>query len=185
MHIGSEVFERIDTHDRVELVIRKRELAYVRIHRCHRTLDTGLAQNTQQLFHTHPEVARRNRHPTLTGEEDGGCAAAAAEIENPTSGLERERRENIFKLPERMRSHLERNDPPRVVLRRQWIAIGPDQRADCRHRRSLRGRHFPNAPRKGGHRTANRGPSGVIREHWRSRLEYRWSASLLPLLMVG
>src|SRR5437762_12431008 len=37
-----------------------------------------------------------------------------------------------------MRSHLERNDPPRVVPRRQWIAIGPDQRADCRHQRSLR-----------------------------------------------
>src|SRR5438552_1735158 len=80
----------------------------------------------------------RNCHPTLASEEDGGCAAAAAEIENPTSRLERERRENVFKLPERMRSHLERNDPPRVVPRRQWIAIGPDQRTDCRHRPSLR-----------------------------------------------
>src|SRR5919198_5139682 len=46
MNIGSEVFERIDAHDRVELVIRKRELAYFRIHRCDRTLDTGLAENT-------------------------------------------------------------------------------------------------------------------------------------------
>src|SRR5437588_5505125 len=138
MNIGSEVFERIDAHDRVELVIRKRELAYVRIHRCDRTLDTGLAENTCELFPTHPSVARRNCDRTLTGEEDGGCAAAAAEIENPTSRLERERRENVFKLPERMRSHFERNDPPRVVPRRQRIAIGPDQRADCRHRRSLR-----------------------------------------------
>jgi hypothetical protein len=54
MDIGSEVFERIDAHDRVELVIRKREVAYVRIHRCDRTLDTGLAENSFQLFHTHP-----------------------------------------------------------------------------------------------------------------------------------
>src|SRR5690349_3311428 len=37
-----------------------------------------------------------------------------------------------------MRSHLERNHPPRVVPGRQRIAIGPDQRADCGHRRSLR-----------------------------------------------
>src|ERR1051326_280375 len=132
MNIGSEVFEGIDAHDRVELRIGKRELAYVRIHRCDRRLDIGLAENTFQLFHTHPEVARRHRDPTLTGEEDGGCAAAAAEIENPTPGLARERRENVFELPERMRSHLERNDPARVIPRRQWIAIWPDQRADCR-----------------------------------------------------
>ena len=86
MNVRSEVFERIDAHDHVELVIGKRELAYVRIHRCDRTLDTSLAENTVQLFDAHPEVARRDRHPTFTGEEDGGCAAAAAEIENPTSG---------------------------------------------------------------------------------------------------
>ena len=54
MDIGSEVFERIDAHDRVELVIRKRELAYLRIHRRDGTLDTGLAENIRQLFRTHP-----------------------------------------------------------------------------------------------------------------------------------
>ena len=54
MNIGPEVFERIDAHDRVELVVRKRELTYVRIHRCDGTLDTGLAESISQLFHTHP-----------------------------------------------------------------------------------------------------------------------------------
>src|SRR5689334_13855518 len=135
MDIGAEVFERIDAHDRIELVIRKRELAYVRVDRSDRTLDTGFAENTCQLFRTHPEVARRHRHPALTREEDRGCAPAAAEIENPSSRLELECREDVLELPERMRSHFERQDPTRVVPRRQWIAIGADE---PRHGRSLR-----------------------------------------------
>jgi hypothetical protein len=84
-------------------VSAKREFAYVRIHRCDRTLDTRFAEHTCQLFHAHPQVACRD--PTLTGEEDGGCAAAAAEIEHSLPRLECERRENVFKLPERMRSN--------------------------------------------------------------------------------
>ena len=127
MNIGSEVFERIDAHDRVELVIRKRELAYVRIHRCDGTLDTGLAETSSSSS----TLTHRSHAVTVTPHSRARTTEVAPRPQprsrNPTSRLERERQENVFKLPERMRSHFERNDPPRVVPRRQRIAIGPDR----------------------------------------------------------
>ncbi len=116
VEVGSaEVLVRVDAHDRVEEAVRERKGVRFGVHGYDEVFDTRLADAGEVGGRVDPEVGRPDPHPELLGQEDRRHRGAAPEVEHPHARLERHDLGERFHQPERVRPHLVREHPLRVV----------------------------------------------------------------------
>ena len=128
-----EVLPRVDADDHVEGGPPERQRPGIHPHRQDLAVDALLREDLARLRGVDPEIHRHDLHSVLLGEEDRGRAQTGPEVEHPHPGPEVQVVREVLEQPQRVRAHVEVDEPLRVVLVRPGeIVLG--QVVERRHR---------------------------------------------------
>jgi hypothetical protein len=130
---GPEVLPRVDAHYHVEGRSSERQRPGIHPHRQDLVVDAFLLEDLARLRRVDPEIHRHDMHSVLLGEEDRGRAQTGTEVEHAHPGPQIKVGGEVLEEPQRVRAHVEIDEPLRVVLVRTGeLVLG--QVIERRHR---------------------------------------------------